>query len=169
MYPNRCGPAVVLGTGPVRPGAGPQHDQPTQAAETVFSENIPPAIRESRKAMHPGGIRFLWLGKYIVAQVIELFHSENKWTLSLCPLASEYQTAMGLFAVPSDKDKRIPKLECWTIIGNLQDTYRVDDILFVVYTKRVAVDENKGFKEVIRLISARLAANFEIAIKQKSQ
>ena len=48
-----------------------------------------------------------------------------------------------------------------TVIGNLQDTYRVDDILFVVYTERVAVDENEGSKEVIRLISARLATNFE--------
>lgn len=68
------------------------------------------------KLMPKETVRFLWLGKYIVAQVIELFHSENKWTLSLCPLASEYQTAMGLFAVPSDKDKRIPKLECLVIL-----------------------------------------------------
>ena len=48
-----------------------------------------------------------------------------------------------------------------TIIGNLQDNYRVDDILFVVYTERVFVDENEESKEVIRLISARLATNFE--------
>lgn len=61
-------------------------------------------------------VRFIWLGKYIVAQVIELFHCENKWTLSLCPLASDYQAAMGLFAVPSDKNKNIPKLECLVII-----------------------------------------------------
>ena len=48
-----------------------------------------------------------------------------------------------------------------TVIGNLQDTYRVDDILFVVYTERVTVDENEKSREVIRLISARLATSFE--------
>ena len=48
-----------------------------------------------------------------------------------------------------------------TVIGNLQDTHRVDDILFVVYTERATVDENGESKEVIRLISARLATNFE--------
>ena len=48
-----------------------------------------------------------------------------------------------------------------TIIGNLRDAHRVDDILFVVYTERVTVDENGESKEVIRLISARLATNFE--------
>ena len=48
-----------------------------------------------------------------------------------------------------------------TIIGNLQDTYRVDDILFVVYTERAIVGENEESREVIRLISARLATNFE--------
>ena len=48
-----------------------------------------------------------------------------------------------------------------TVIGNLQDTHRVDDILFVVYTERTIVDENEKSREVIRLISARLATNFE--------
>lgn len=50
-----------------------------------------------------------------------------------------------------------------TIIGNLQDARRVDDILFVVYTERVGVDEDEDgkFKEITRLISARLATSFE--------
>ena len=48
-----------------------------------------------------------------------------------------------------------------TVIGNLQDTHRVDDILFVVYTERATVDENEKTREVVRLISARLATNFE--------
>ena len=48
-----------------------------------------------------------------------------------------------------------------TIIGNLQDTHRVDDILFVVYTERVVVEENRKSREITRLISARLATNFE--------
>ena len=48
-----------------------------------------------------------------------------------------------------------------TVIGNLQDAHRVDDILFVVYTERATVDENEKTREVIRLISARLATSFE--------
>ena len=48
-----------------------------------------------------------------------------------------------------------------TIIGNLPDIHRVDDILFVVYTERAIVDENGKSREVTRLISARLATNFE--------
>ena len=48
-----------------------------------------------------------------------------------------------------------------TVIGNLQDAHRVDDILFVVYTERATVDEEEKTREVIRLISARLATNFE--------
>ena len=48
-----------------------------------------------------------------------------------------------------------------TVIGNLQDIYRVDDILFVVYTERAVVDETGDPREVIRLISARLATSFE--------
>ena len=48
-----------------------------------------------------------------------------------------------------------------TIIGNLPDIPRVDDILFVVYTERAIVDENGKSREVTRLISARLATSFE--------
>ena len=48
-----------------------------------------------------------------------------------------------------------------TIIGNLQDAHRVDDILFVVYTERAIIDEDGKFREVTRLISARLATSFE--------
>lgn len=48
-----------------------------------------------------------------------------------------------------------------TIIGNLQDAHRIDDILFVVYTERAVIDENGRHQEVTRLISARLATSFE--------
>lgn len=48
-----------------------------------------------------------------------------------------------------------------TVIGNLQDTQLVDDILFVVYTERAIVDEDGRSREVTRLISARLATSFE--------
>ena len=49
-----------------------------------------------------------------------------------------------------------------TIIVKLwRDTHGVEDILFVVYTERTVVDENDKPSEAIRLISARLATNFE--------
>lgn len=49
-----------------------------------------------------------------------------------------------------------------TIIGNLgKDFHRIDDVLFVVYTERVNIDENGKSAETIRLISARLATSFE--------
>ena len=48
-----------------------------------------------------------------------------------------------------------------TIIGNLQDLHRVDDILFIVYTERLIIDEDGKSREVTRLISARLATSFE--------
>lgn len=47
-------------------------------------------------------------------------------------------------------------------IGNLRrDAFRADDILFVVYTERIAADGKGESEEVIRLISARLATSFE--------
>lgn len=48
-----------------------------------------------------------------------------------------------------------------TVIGNLKDAHRADDILFVVYTERTLIDVTKDSQEVIRLISAKLATNFE--------
>ncbi|MCM1048360.1 MAG: BrnT family toxin [Clostridiales bacterium] len=44
-----------------------------------------------------------------------------------------------------------------TIIGNVG----TDDVLFVVYTERVRRNENGIESDVIRIISARYAANFE--------
>lgn len=48
------------------------------------------------------------------------------------------------------------------IIGNMnQNGKMVDDILFVVYTERTLYREDEKEVEVTRLISARLATNFE--------
>ena len=50
-------------------------------------------------------------------------------------------------------------------IGNLNNTVKtVNDILFVVYTDRVIASEQGKEVEVTRLISARLATNFERGI-----
>lgn len=50
-------------------------------------------------------------------------------------------------------------------IGNLKETLKsVNDILFVVYTDRVIVEESGKEVDVTRLISARLATNFERGI-----
>ena len=49
-----------------------------------------------------------------------------------------------------------------TIIGNAEPSNeRINDILFVVYTERVRVETNGEATEITRLISARLATNFE--------
>ena len=48
------------------------------------------------------------------------------------------------------------------IIGNAEPSdSRINDILFVVYTERVRAEQNGQMADVIRLISARLATNFE--------
>ncbi|MBR4702998.1 MAG: BrnT family toxin [Oscillospiraceae bacterium] len=47
-------------------------------------------------------------------------------------------------------------------IGNIDHFYgKADDILYVVYTERIKKAEDDKYNEVIRLISARLANNFE--------
>jgi len=49
-----------------------------------------------------------------------------------------------------------------TVIGNAETTGdQINDILFVVYTERVMAEENGRTTDVTRLISARLATNFE--------
>ncbi len=48
-----------------------------------------------------------------------------------------------------------------TVIGNLKEGTQPCDILFVVYTERELTSENGKTVEVTRLISARLATNFE--------
>lgn len=52
-----------------------------------------------------------------------------------------------------------------TTIGNVNPFMRkMDDILFVVYTERVKVGPANAETEVVRLISARMATNFERGI-----
>lgn len=49
-----------------------------------------------------------------------------------------------------------------TVIGNIGPIFGgEDDVIFVVYTERVQTDEAGKRSEVIRLISARFATNFE--------
>ena len=48
-----------------------------------------------------------------------------------------------------------------TVIGTLQEESQPYDILFVVYTERETTSEDGKPIEVTRLISARLATNFE--------
>ena len=49
-----------------------------------------------------------------------------------------------------------------TIIGNVSRAdMQINDILFVVYTERKRIEENGKEIEITRLISARMATNFE--------
>ncbi len=48
------------------------------------------------------------------------------------------------------------------LIGNIdQFIGKVNEILFVVYTERVRIEENGSKTDVTRLISARMATEFE--------
>lgn len=48
------------------------------------------------------------------------------------------------------------------MIGNIdQSIGKVNEILFVVYTERVRIEENGTKTDVTRLISARMATEFE--------
>lgn len=52
-----------------------------------------------------------------------------------------------------------------TIIGNLDQTIeKSNNILFVVYTERIKIETNGIQTDITRLISARLATNFERGI-----
>ncbi len=52
-----------------------------------------------------------------------------------------------------------------TTIGNIdQLAGKINDILFVVYTERIRIEENGIQTDLTRLISARLATNFERGI-----
>lgn len=61
-----------------------------------------------------------------------------------------------------DRYNTIGDTSAGAVIGNLSaDETKTSDILFVVYTERETVAEGGKSVEVTRLISARLATNFE--------
>lgn len=61
-----------------------------------------------------------------------------------------------------DRYNTIGDTSAGAVIGNLSaDETKPSDILFVVYTERETVAEGGKSAEVTRLISARLATNFE--------
>lgn len=61
-----------------------------------------------------------------------------------------------------DRYNTIGDTSAGAVIGNLSaDETKPNDILFVVYTERETVAEGGKSVEVTRLISARLATNFE--------
>lgn len=48
------------------------------------------------------------------------------------------------------------------IIGNLEQSIgKIHDILFVVYTERIRIEKDGSKTDITRLISARMATNFE--------
>lgn len=65
-------------------------------------------------------------------------------------------------SLQEDRYNTIGDTSAGTVIGNLSmDGAKPSDILFVVYTERETITEDGKDEEVIRLISARLATNFE--------
>ncbi|MDO5422525.1 MAG: BrnT family toxin [Eubacteriales bacterium] len=54
------------------------------------------------------------------------------------------------------------RIDRGTVIGNVEQSIgKVNEILFVVYTERIRLESNGSKTEITRLISARLATNFE--------
>lgn len=49
-------------------------------------------------------IHFFWLGRQIVAELIEFYENEDFYFLTLCPLAHEYREAIGDFTVPYNQE-----------------------------------------------------------------
>lgn len=79
---------------------------------------------------------------------IELFDEENSLDEDRYDTIGD--TSAGTFPVGS------------TVIGNADPSDdQINDILFVVYTERDMLDKDGRKTEVTRLISARLATNFE--------
>ena len=63
---------------------------------------------------------FFWFGKRSVADVVELYHSQNSWYITLCPLTKSYQNASGEFTVPSDYADKFHTLETLVIVQLVQ-------------------------------------------------
>ena len=79
---------------------------------------------------------------------IEFYDEENSEN------EDRYDTIGDISAISADDHKQ--KHE--TMIGNVSKFGKEEDIIFVVYTERHRIS---GKEEVIRLISARYATNFE--------
>lgn len=65
-------------------------------------------------------VRFLWFGKFITAEVIELYHSNNEWCMTLCPLVSVCRNALGPFTIPVDQENNNPDVESLVVLPSAQ-------------------------------------------------
>ena len=78
---------------------------------------------------------------------------------SLCGSLFEYDEE---HSEEEERHNTIGDTSAGAVIGNLgTDETRPSDILFVVYTEREMIVEDGKSAEVTRLISARVATNFE--------
>ena len=75
---------------------------------------------------------------------------------------NEYKRANGFNYTCGFQAGRIAQKTDGALIGNIdQFIGKVNEILFVVYTERVRIEENGSKTDVTRLISARMATEFE--------
>lgn len=89
---------------------------------------------------------------------IELFDEENSGDEERFNTIGD--TSAGNLALDAKKDSDSGK--AGTVIGYIeQSTGEINEILFVVYTERIHIDANGSKTDITRLISARLATNFE--------
>lgn len=98
---------------------------------------------KNRKNIDKHGISFETAAKvFFDYDRIEFFDEDHSGD------EDRYNT-IGIISVPSQ-----------ATIGNI-NTIGSDDVLFVVYTERAMIDKTDKFREVTRLISARMATSFE--------
>lgn len=82
---------------------------------------------------------------------IELYDEQNSEKEDRFNTIGDLEAGMAAISSPSD-----------TTIGNISSFLgEVVDVLFVVYTERVRINQNGEKVDVTRLISARQATNFE--------
>lgn len=75
-------------------------------------------------------IHFFWLGRQIVAELIELYEDEESCFLTLHPLAQEYQDAIGKFTVPRNQ---MGKPESFDVLLMLQLRRKIGNKMETVY------------------------------------
>lgn len=75
-------------------------------------------------------IHFFWLGRQVVAELIEFYENEKFCFLTLCPLAREYREAIGKFTVPYNQKKELASFD---VLLMLQLRHKIGNQVKTVY------------------------------------
>lgn len=111
-------------------------------------------------------IHFFWLGRQIVAELIELYEDNGFCFLTLYPLAQEYQDAIGKFTVPYNQNG---KLESFDVLLVLQLRHKIKNRVETVYRNYINfrlsyvhdLQEQKTYELRLRLENEDLEDTYE--------